>query len=315
MPSDDYEGIVVLGTPRSGTTLVRRLLNAHPRIACPPETNLLNAVARAIREERFAEGMTVGMVSGLAFSGYDESTVLERVREFVFQFFREICARSGKPRWAEKTAADAFYVDEIERVCGPRCRYVCVYRHGLDVVCSMKELTDKMQMYLPELHRYVRDVNAPFEAFARAWADVTARLQRFASDHPDWCVSVRYEDLVEDPARELHRVLEFLGEPADLEALLGGAMGGQVAVGLGDWKTYTMRSIEGANIGRWRRELSRATSSGLALIVNPALASLGYDSVDVRAEVSPDAARHHYQVSWTVARMSSSRSAAREVPP
>ncbi|MCA9663328.1 MAG: sulfotransferase, partial [Myxococcales bacterium] len=31
-------GIIVLGAPRSGTTLLRRLLDAHPNIACPPET-------------------------------------------------------------------------------------------------------------------------------------------------------------------------------------------------------------------------------------------------------------------------------------
>ena len=49
---DDYEGIIVLGAPRSGTTLTQRLLAAHPQIACPPETYLLRACSRFLHEEK-----------------------------------------------------------------------------------------------------------------------------------------------------------------------------------------------------------------------------------------------------------------------
>jgi protein-tyrosine sulfotransferase len=112
-PAGGYEGIVVLGVPRSGTTLVRRLLNAHPRIACPPETNLLSAAARFLAEQRFAGGLSVGVIPGLDFAGFSEAEVLERFREFLFSFWREIARRAGKARWAEKTAVDVFHLDAI----------------------------------------------------------------------------------------------------------------------------------------------------------------------------------------------------------
>src|SRR3972149_7016175 len=114
--SSDYEGIIVLGMPRSGTTLLRRLLNAHPNICCPPETNLLSAAARFLEEHRFSGGHSVGVANALAFSGYAEQEVDARLREFVFGFFREFSGREGKRRWAEKTAFDAFHLDEIEKL-------------------------------------------------------------------------------------------------------------------------------------------------------------------------------------------------------
>ena len=154
--SPAHQGIIVLGTPRSGTTLLRRLLDAHPDIACPGETNLLNSAARFMRSEKIAEGVDIGVMSGLRFCGFEEQDVLERLREFVFQFHREHARRAGKPRWAEKTAFDAFYVDEIERLCGDEAFFICMIRHGMDVTCSLKELCDVNGGYLQELHEYVR---------------------------------------------------------------------------------------------------------------------------------------------------------------
>jgi hypothetical protein len=61
-------------------------------------------------------------------------------RRTLFSFLRDIAAQSGKPPWAEKTTVDIFHLDAIERICGDRCRYVCIVHHPLDVVCSLKDL-------------------------------------------------------------------------------------------------------------------------------------------------------------------------------
>lgn len=277
-PDRSYEGIVVLGVPRSGTTLMRRLLDAHPRIACPPETNLLSGAGRFLEEHRFAGGLSVGVIPGLDFSGFDEAVVLHRFREFLFAFWRDIAARAGKPRWAEKTAVDVFHLDVIERLCGARCRYVCVFRHPLDVVCSIKELTDKMECCLPELFEYVQRNPAQLEAFAQAWRDGNERLLRFCEDHPDWAIRVRYEDLADNPAGELTRVFDFLGEPTDVQALLSRAFSRSESVGLGDWKTYDTKSVGTGSVGR-HSKLSKWTLRRLAPVVNPLMERLGYPIV------------------------------------
>lgn len=286
MAERDYEGLVVLGSPRSGTTLMRRLLNAHPTFACPPETSLLSAAARFLREETFRGGLAFGVVPGLEFSGFSEAQVLERLRGFAFGFLREIATRQGKSRWAEKTATDIFHLDAIDRLCGDQCRFLGVVRHPLDVICSTKELADQMGMYLPELHEYVVRFPSPHEAFAHAWNDANRRLLDFSRRRPDACRLIRYEDLTADPEAEMAKVCEFLGEPTDVPQLLQAAFAGDGGTGLGDWKTLRTRKVEATSVGRWK-ELSAWTLQRLVPVVDATMRELGYDPSEVMPGSSP----------------------------
>jgi hypothetical protein len=301
----NYEGIVVVGAPRSGTTLVRRLLNAHPAIACPPETNLFGACSRFLHEDSFGDGLSVGVVPGLSFSGYDEEQVLGRLRELAFGFLREIAENDGKKFWAEKTAFDSFHIDGIQRVCGDRVRYLCIYRHGLDVICSLRELCDKMESYVDELHSYIRLYPRPLEAFAHAWVDVTRRMRQLVNQGPQLCQEVRYEDLVADPARELSRIFTALDLPTDVDKLLKRAFEAQDRPGLGDWKTYQLGKITGQSIGRWN-SIKGESLHQLARIVNPLLRELRYEPVPEVSERTTSDARRRMELSLLAARLKAS---------
>lgn len=304
MRSEAVQGIVVLGMPRSGTTLLRRLLDAHPAICCPPETNLLRAAACFLREETFAGGVSVGVVSGLSFAGIAEPVVIARLRQLVFGLLQEICRQHGKRRWVEKTAFNIFHLDQIALLCVGACRFLCVVRHPLDVVCSMKELTDKMEMYVSELHTYIQQYPAPLEAFAHAWVEMQARLRRFVSAHPDDCLWLKYEDLVQNPAEALPRVFDFLGEPADVPAILAQALHGAEAIGLGDWKTYARRTIHTDSVGRWRH-LSASTLHRLMHIVSAEMELAGYPPIAVALPPQPEVARRQYELGLRVTHMKS----------
>jgi hypothetical protein len=296
-------GIVVLGAPRSGTTLLRRLLDAHPSIACPGETHLLRSCARFLERERGAEGLEIGVLSGLAFAGFPEDEVLARLRRFAFGFHEEHARRQGKTRWAEKSAFDAFHLEAIERLCGDEVTYVLLLRHGLDVVLSLRDFTEKTQGYLHELHDYVRRHPRPLVAFAHAWNDVTRQLLAFAGRHPSNAVVVRYEELVESPEDTLRRVLEFLGEPFDAELLERGFRPAENP-GFGDWKTYATRKVEAGSVGR-HQELPPKLRAELAEIVNPTLEAAGYPRIEVDAAEDEDeeTARRRYELGLLIQSM------------
>ena len=296
-------GIVVLGAPRSGTTLVRRLLAAHPEIACPAETYLFGAAARFLHEEPFGDGLATGVVPGLRYAGIGSEAVLDALRGLVFGFLDRIRQQQGRSRWAEKTAFDSFHADAVERLCGDRVHYLCVFRSGLDVACSIAELVDKMGVYPSELHRYVREHAAPLDAFAHAWVDVCGALLELCERRPGRCVSLRYEDLLADPGVELDRAFRALGCETDVEALLERAfVSGDSRPGLGDWKTYQLSQLSTASVGRFQ-QLPLVRQRRLAEICGPTLERLGYPVPELAAPPDPEEAERRMQLSLMVARM------------
>ncbi|MET0082032.1 MAG: sulfotransferase [Sedimenticola sp.] len=288
--SNSYEGVIVLGVPRSGTTLLRRLMNAHPAFICPPETNLLSGASRFLEEAEFAGGLSVGVIPGLAFAGFEQGAVRNRLREFLFSFWRDIRDKAGKSYWVEKTAVDVFHIDAIEALCADNCRYVCIVRHPLDVICSIADLTAKMQSYLPEIYQYVQRHRSPIDAYAQAWADGNARLARFVDEHPDWCIQIRYEDLVSTPATKMAEVCAFLNESTDCDALVARAMSDRSAAGLGDWKTYKKTEISSDSVDR-HGELGQWTIARLSSVLNPMLDRFGYEKIGSAQSTDNDTER------------------------
>jgi hypothetical protein len=272
-------GALVLGMPRSGTTLLRRLLGAHPALHCPPETGLFGALGRVLEEHRFSGGMILGVPAGLAYAGMPEDEFVGRLREFAFGVMDDLTRRAGKGAWVEKTAADVFHLPAIERLLEGHCRYVCLVRHPLDVVCSNKDLAERIQGYLPELHDFVRREHMPYRAFAQAWRVANDALLDLIRRRPNQTMLVRYEDLVRSPELSLAALFAFLGVPADVEAVIADAFATGDSHGLGDWKTYEFKGLRAESIGR-HAGLGSWMIREIAGIVNSTMLSMGYEPIE-----------------------------------
>ena len=293
-----HDGIIILGHPRSGTTLLRRLLNGHSQIACPGETHLLTACARFLRAEKTADGVDMGVLAGLTFAGFSEAEVIADLRRFAFSYFAKHAERQGKRRWAEKTVFDTFFMPEIEQLCGDQAFFVGIIRHGLDVAVSTNDFCQAAGMFPEALHAYVRRFPSPVEAFAHSWADANQALVDFGERHPENCVICRYEDLVEAPEETLGAVLDFVGETFEAEMLTKGL---EVTEDLGfsDHKGLQVREIHTKSTGHWQA-IPEPQLRRLADVVNPLLELCGYDRIAKGPALTTEQARRRYTMSLMV---------------
>jgi hypothetical protein len=254
----------VIGVYRSGTTLLRFILDSHPGIAVPPESNFLVGAAQLLRDDWYRRG--------LAGVGVDDAGLVARLRDFAGDIFDTYALAKGKRRWFDKTPAYVEILDFIDTLFGAETRYIMLYRHGLDVATSMSRMQQGDVQRGPGkryVHLYPDSVRLCNAAY---WAEQCERMMFFEAAHPDRCHRLLYEDLATDPARHLPRLFEFLEEPWDPVVLRFSERSHDY--GLQDDKILETRGFQ-PSVGTWgdwpAGELERARK-----IVGPVLAKLGY---------------------------------------
>lgn len=294
------EGVLILGHPRSGTTLLRRLVDRHPAFAAPPETHLFGACARFLAADLTAHGVDMGVLAGLDFAGFEDEVVLERLRAFAFSFLEDYAERAGKPRWAEKSAFDIFDLAPIERLCADRVRYVGIVRHPFDVAASCKEFCDAAGVYPAPMHAYLCRFSQPVEAFLHSWADTTRALVDLGRRRPERCIVCRYEDLVAAPEEVLGQIFAFLGE-APLPALP--ALDADETLGFVDHKGFGAEQIYADSVARWR-SIPTPQLARLLPVVAGLMQDLGYDLPDLPPPPDTAEARRRFVAGLAAGRAS-----------
>lgn len=278
--SDKNMNAIILGCPRSGTTLLRRLIDAHSDICCPGETYLFRACAHVLQKDDVPNGLSLGVVDGLGALGFTEDDVLTRLRAFITGFYEDLTAQRAKKIWVAKTAADSFYIDAIEKLFVQDHKFIAITRHGLDVAASMNDLTQNLQTYIAELHPYIRQDPHPYQAFVRAWSDVTNDILDFAARHPERTLLLRYEDLVAAPDDHMAQLFDFLDvPPQDVSQTLST----KKSDGIGDWKAAQKQSVDKSSSGRWK-DLPPALVHTLAPLANATLERAGYEPIKTESD-------------------------------
>lgn len=196
----------ILCSLRSGSTLLRVILNSHSQIAAPHEFHLRHVAVRYTSKWADKAMLARGLdPRALEYLLWDR--VLHRELE-----------RSGKDHIVVKTPNDVFNADRIVE-CWPDARFVFLLRHPAAIARSRASLrpTVDEEKNSERIRRYCE------------------ALERAREKHPGH--TVRYEDLTSDPRTVTQRLCEFLGVPWEQEMLDYGRFDhGQFGAGLGDWK-------------------------------------------------------------------------------
>src|SRR5207248_4629040 len=266
--------VFVLGAPRSGTTLLRWILDTHSKIHCPGETRFLLAL-----RDFYESPHTVPNLTAL---GMSEARLIEYLRALVLGIMGELTARAGKTRWAEKTPYYSILPNFIHTLFAGDCKFIIVMRHGLDVASSMVTALDE-KLWSPGL-RMVHETDQqfgltdiPLLRAARIWVSYCEHLNAFRHLHPESCHVVYYEKLVARPLPTAGQFFRFIGEKVE-PGLLDRVFRSDHGEGRGDPKIQQTRSIKKDRAGTWR-ELPLGMLKILSPIVNPQLAVWGYPRI------------------------------------
>lgn len=203
----------IVGSGRSGTTLLRALLDAHPELAIPPESYFVVSLAR--RSERYqvdgrfdVEALAADVTAHPRFERWGlpgqelrdklVSAGADGYPAAIRAVYQAYADHRGKPRYGDKTPK---YVKDIARLAElfPESRFVHIVRDGRDVVLSFKDLGWGPDSAIESALRW------------RNWVELGRDAARDIDR--ERYLEIRYEDLAADPAQVLRQVCEFIALP------------------------------------------------------------------------------------------------------
>lgn len=212
MESMEEKVLFVVGSPRSGSTMLARMIQSHSKVYGRPEPHMMTPLAH------------LGFYENIEKAPYDHILAAESMRDFVSdlphgeQDYVDACraytdtlygrmleTQAGKVYFMDKTPANSLVLDFISRIY-PNAKYVVLTRHPLAVFSSFAEsffdsdyqaaydYNPLVERYVPALAKFLRSGKAPIH-------------------------QVIYEQLVQDPETILAGVFEFLGLENEPEAV------------------------------------------------------------------------------------------------
>jgi len=273
----DNTPFFVLGSQRSGTTMLRLMLNRHPRLGVPHESKFMIAFNSRLAEyidlsspmnaRRLLDD--IAQHKAVAAGGLieDRDAILDSdistFAQMIDVIMSEKARRMGKARWGDKTPFYITHIDELWSLF-PDSKIVHLVRDGRDVVVSQRNI-EWMSSNIPKL--------------AIDWKWKTTLCHKVGSVRgPDFFLEVRYEDLIVETERVLREICEFLGEdfsPSMLEFHEEGAE--NVPEESRQWHQNSMRAPDPSKLGAWKRKLSVADRIIFEQNAGEALDLFGYE--------------------------------------
>ncbi|MBV8976736.1 MAG: sulfotransferase [Alphaproteobacteria bacterium] len=279
----------IVGIGRSGTTLLRLMLDAHRDLAIPGETHFLLPLARErVRPRSPEEFVALATQSqswdNLTISAESFAAIVDTVQPFtvaggVRAFYRLYAARRGKNRWGDKTGVYLRAMDGIEKLL-PEAHFLHLIRDGRDNALSFQGL-----WFGP---------GDDIEEQARFWVD-GIRQARALGETLKHYKEVRFEALVTSPRETLNDICGWLKLKFDPAML---AHETAAAERLAEYRKpfgssestpadmETFRAIysraasptDPARVARWKSEMKPDDRKRYEAIARPLLAELGYET-------------------------------------
>lgn len=291
----------IIGTERSGSNLLRVILNAHSRIAVPHPPHVMKYFAPLearygdLGDDRNLRRLVDDVLRLLAVHIYpwddaiDPAQVVATCRPrslygVTAALYDAHLAGTGKARWGCKSTFMVHHVDTV-LAASPGARFLWLVRDPRDVAASSRK-----SVFSP-CHPVLT---------ARLWVDQQAEAlalqQRLP---PETLLRVRYEDLLADPPGSLARICAFLDEPFEPEMLrFFDSPAARKGAALSESWANTAQPVQAGNAGKYRKDLSPAELAQVEAVARPLMETLGYVLED--PDAGPLVAGPATELAWRV---------------
>ena len=265
--------LLVLGVRRSGTTLVRVMLDRSSQLAVPDESYFIPQLAHRHRDrpDRDAFVDDLRRLPTLADWGVSPDLVRQRLRpgatlgEAIAAVFEVYAEQRGKRRWGDKTPLYMQHLGLLERLF-PAARFVHLVRDGRDAAVSFLQMPDGIVTRSPSTPRSAAD-------FACQWKlEVEAAQALGRRVGPSRYLQVRYEDLVADAEGQLRRICAFADLPYEPAML---AYAGNVDLSEKPHQQSLTRPPT-PGLRNWRTEMAPGDAAAFEAVAGYRLRALGY---------------------------------------
>ena len=196
-----YRHIFIGGAPRSGTTLVQRILGVHSLVYAGPEFDLVPEIIKL--RNQFIQKINAGRISAYM----DENYVNSVFEGFITSVFQKKINETGKTYISEKTPSNIEAFPELLE-CLPNARYIFVVRNPRSIVASMLEVGRKYRKDLKMPPPFTRTTRSAVEYINSLWENGNAALLKSNN-----VLVVYYEDIVSNPRKAIGAMTDFLGLP------------------------------------------------------------------------------------------------------
>lgn len=282
----------IVGCPRSGTTLVRAMLDSHPHFWIANEPGFILPLVR--RRHRYGVGRTFqahrladGIVRAQSFRRLGlseelvrnclESSDSNRLEDAIRSLFAAAALDAGKRAWGLKNPNDVLHIRQLAGAF-PEARFIHVIRDGRDVALSLRSL---------------RKAPTGIAEAALYWQRRVQRGRRAGQALPvQRYIELRYEDLIADPVARLHEICDFLEIKFHEGMLAYHRRSAEVLAGNAHPELHrNLQRAPTAGIRDWRKELSPTDARMFEWVAGRLLQQLGYEiseqaPMPVRAHVT-----------------------------
>jgi len=258
--------IFIGGSGRSGTTLLRVILDSHPRIVCGPELKVVPVVCQMWYEFRSVH------FPALREHHLTTADVTRSFADLMLSLLEKDRTVTGKQRVAEKSPHNVFYFPHLHTLF-PQSPLIHVIRDGRDVVCSLLSIDQWLDPKTMQPVDFTRDARKAAAYWVRAVTAGQAAQRQLPSLGARY-YELRYEQLVTAPETTLRALFAFLCEPWHAEVLqfhqqsrnlAGESSAAQVSV-----------ALNSKGLARWKTDLREADKDAVKEVAGPLLMQLGY---------------------------------------